>query len=52
MAAHQDGPPLVLVTHGTVVTDLTGLNIKMGEFVVLRRGTDGVHAVAGHLYVD
>jgi hypothetical protein len=24
----------------------------MGEFVVLRRGPDGSHAVAGQLYVD
>src|SRR3989442_11829746 len=34
--AHRGGPPLVLVTHGSVVTDLTGLNIRMGAFVVLR----------------
>ena len=52
IAAHQGGPPLVLVTHGVVVTDLTGLNIRMGEFVVLRRGPDGRHVVAGQLYVD
>jgi broad specificity phosphatase PhoE len=52
IAAHQAGPPLVLVTHGSVVTDLTGLNIRMGEFVVLERRTDGTHAVAGQLYVD
>jgi broad specificity phosphatase PhoE len=52
LAAHRDGPPLVLVTHGSVVTDLTGLNIRMGEFVVLRRGADGVHAIAGRLYVE
>src|SRR5262245_13433002 len=37
MRAHQSGPPLVLVTHGSVVSDLTGLNIRMGELVVLRR---------------
>ena len=52
IAAHQSGPPLVLVTHGSVVTDLTGLSIRMGGFVVLRRGPDGSHSVAGQLYVD
>jgi broad specificity phosphatase PhoE len=52
IAAHRSGPPLVLVTHGSVVTDLTGLGIRMGEFAVLRRGPDGGHAVAGQLYVD
>ena len=52
IAEHQDGPPLVLVTHGSVVTDVTGLDVKMGAFVVLRRGTDGAHAVAGQLYVQ
>jgi broad specificity phosphatase PhoE len=52
IAAHRDGPPLVLVTHGSVVTDLTGLNVRMGELVVLRRGGDGAHAVAGQLYVE
>ena len=52
IAAHRDGPPLVLVTHGSVVSDLTGLNIRMGELVVLRRGGDGAHAVAGQLYVE
>ncbi|MGH7320409.1 MAG: histidine phosphatase family protein [Candidatus Rokuibacteriota bacterium] len=52
IAAHQDGPPMVLVTHGSVVTDLTGLSIRMGEFVVLRRAADGSHAVAGQRYVD
>lgn len=50
--AHRAGAPLVLVTHGSVVTDLTGLNIRMGEFVVLRRAPDGTHAVAGQLYVE
>jgi phosphohistidine phosphatase SixA len=50
--AHRTGPPLVLVTHGSVVTDLTGLNIKMGEFVVLRLAPDGTRAVAGQLYVE
>ena len=52
IADHQSGAPLVLVTHGTVVTDLTGLNIRMGELVVLRRGPDGGHVVAGQLYVE
>jgi len=52
IATHRSGPPLVLVTHGSVVTDLTGLNIRMGEFVVLERGPDGAHTVAGQLYVD
>ena len=52
IAAHRSGPLLVLVTHGSVVTDLTGRSIRMGEFVVLRRGADGSHAVAGELYVD
>jgi broad specificity phosphatase PhoE len=50
--AHRDAAPLVLVTHGSVVTDLTGLNIRMGEFVVLRRAPDGTHAVGGQLYVE
>jgi broad specificity phosphatase PhoE len=52
IAAHQSGPPLVLITHGTVVTDLTRLQIRMGAFVVLRRGADGHHTVAGQLYVE
>lgn len=52
VAAHHGGPPLVLVTHGSVITDLTGRNIKMGAFVVLRRGADGTHAVVGELYVE
>jgi len=52
IAAHQGGPPLVLVTHGFPITDLTGLNIRMGELIVLRRAADGSHAVAGHLYVN
>jgi len=50
--AHHTGAPLVLVTHGSVVTDLTGLNIKMGEFVVLRRAPDGTRVVAGQFYVE
>jgi hypothetical protein len=52
IAAHRTGSPLVLVTHGSVVSDLTGLNIQMGAFVVLRRSPDGSHVVAGQLYVD
>jgi phosphohistidine phosphatase SixA len=52
IAAHRSGPPLVLVPHGTVLTDLTGLNVQMGAFVVLRRAADGSHVVAGQLYVD
>jgi broad specificity phosphatase PhoE len=52
IAAHEEGPPLVLVTHGTVVTDLTALSVRMGEFVVLRRTAAGDHAVAGQLYVE
>jgi phosphohistidine phosphatase SixA len=52
IAAHRDGAPLVLVTHGSVVTDLTGRNIRMGELVVLRRAADGTHTVAGQLYVE
>ena len=52
IAAHRDTAVLVLITHGSVVSDLTGLNIKMGAFVVLRRGADGTHAVAGELYVE
>lgn len=52
IAGHREGPPLVLVTHGSVVTDLTGLNVQMGAFVVLRRQADGHHVVAGQLYVD
>jgi phosphohistidine phosphatase SixA len=52
IAAHRGERPLVLVTHGSVVSDLTGLNVRMGEFVVLRRAVDGGHAVAGQLYVE
>ena len=51
IAAYRDGPPLVLVTHGSVVSELTGLNIRMGAFVVLRRETDGRHTVVGDLYI-
>jgi broad specificity phosphatase PhoE len=35
-----------------VVTDLTGVNVQMGELVVLRREPDGRHAVAGRLYIE
>jgi broad specificity phosphatase PhoE len=52
IADHRDGPPLVLVTHGSVVTDLTGLNVRMGAFVVLRRSSEGRHAVVGELYIE
>lgn len=52
IAAHQSGPPLVLITHGSVVSDLTGLSIGMGAFVVLKPGPDGGHSVAGRLYVE
>ena len=52
IAAHRDGAPLVLVTHGSVVSDLTRLDVRMGAFVVLRRAADGTHAVAGQLYVE
>jgi len=52
IAAHRDGPPLVLVTHGSVISDLTGLDVRMGAFVVLRRAADGAHTVAGQLYVE
>ena len=52
IAAHGGELPLVLVTHGSVVTDLTGLSIRMGEFLVLRRAADGSHRVAGQLYVE
>jgi broad specificity phosphatase PhoE len=49
---HREGPPLVLVTHGSVVADLTGLTVRMGAFVVLRRVANGRHEVAGELYVE
>jgi broad specificity phosphatase PhoE len=52
IAAHASGPPLVLVTHGSVVTDLTELDVRMGAFVVLRRSADGRHTAAGQLYVE
>jgi len=52
MAEHRAGPPLVLVTHGFVIHELTGLEVRMGAFVVMKRGADGAHAVAGQLYVE
>ncbi len=52
IAAHRDGLPLVLVTHGSVLSDLTGLDVPMGAFVVLRRGVDGAHTVVGQLFVE
>ena len=50
--AYRDMPALVLVTHGSVVSDLTGVDVRMGGLVVLRRGADGRYAVAGQLYID
>ncbi len=52
IGAHRDGPPLVVVTHGSVVANLTGLNVRMGTFVVLRRASDGTHTVVGQLYIE
>jgi phosphohistidine phosphatase SixA len=52
IGGHREGAPLVLVTHGSVVSDLTGLNVRMGELVVLRRAADGTHVSAGQLYID
>jgi broad specificity phosphatase PhoE len=52
IAAHREALPLVLVTHGSVITDLTGLVIRMGELVVLRPAPNGAFEVAGQLYVD
>ena len=52
IADPREGPPLVLVTHGSVVSDLTGLDIRMGAFAVLRRGADGTHSAAGQVYVE
>lgn len=52
IVAHRDGPPLVLITHGSVVSDLTGLDIRMGAFVVLRRNGGGHRVTAGQLYVE
>jgi broad specificity phosphatase PhoE len=51
IAAHRDGLPLVLVTHGSVVSDLTGLDVRMGAMVVMRRSGDA-HVVVGHVYVE
>jgi broad specificity phosphatase PhoE len=52
MDEHHGSAPLVLVTHGTVVSDLTQRSIRMGEFVVLRRTATGSYEVAGQLYVE
>jgi phosphohistidine phosphatase SixA len=52
IATHREGLPLVLVTHVTVINDVTGRNIRMGAFLVLRPGDDGVHRVVGQIYVD
>jgi phosphohistidine phosphatase SixA len=52
MARHTSGPPHVLVTHGFTITDLTGLDIRMGAFIVLRRAADGSHAVVGDLFIE
>ena len=52
IAGHASGAPLVLVTHGSVVTDLTGVNIPMGGFVVMRRTSDGRHEVVGDLFLE
>ena len=52
IVAHRDGLPLVLVTHGSVVSDLTGLDIRMGALAVLRLRAGGAHEVAGQLYVE
>ena len=52
MAEHVAGPPLVLVTHGSVVADLTGLSVRMGALVVLRRTADGRREVVGDLFVE
>jgi hypothetical protein len=50
--ANESGPPLVLVTHGSVVSNLVRLNLGMGAFVVLRGRAEGAHAMAGRLYID
>jgi broad specificity phosphatase PhoE len=52
IAEHRSGPPLVLVTHGLLATELTGLRLRMGEFAVLQYGGDGRHTVAGQLYIE
>ena len=52
IGAYHDALPLVLVTHGSVVSDLTGLEVRMGEFVVLKRDASGTLVAAGRLYVD
>jgi broad specificity phosphatase PhoE len=52
IAEHRSGTPLVLVTHGNVITDLAGPRVPMGSLVVLRRSPDGRHTVAGQLHVN
>src|SRR5262245_1816338 len=52
IGAYRDALPLVLVTHGSVVSDLTGLEVRMGELVVLKRDATGTLVVAGRLYID
>ena len=52
IAEHRGAVPLVIVTHGRVVSDLTGLSVRMGAFVVLRRMADGGHTVVGQLYIE
>ena len=52
IAEQVSGSPLVLVTHGSVVADLTGLDVRMGAFVVLRRTAERRHAVVGELFVE
>jgi hypothetical protein len=37
---------------GRVVSDLVGLNLGMGAFVVLRGKAESAHAMAGRLYID
>jgi phosphohistidine phosphatase SixA len=53
IAAYIEGPPLVLITHGNIIGDLTGItNVRMGELVVLPIASDGRHPVAGRLYIE
>jgi broad specificity phosphatase PhoE len=50
VASHRDGRPLVLVTHGSVVSDLTGVDIRMGELVVMQV-SESNHVAVGRLYL-
>jgi broad specificity phosphatase PhoE len=52
IAEYRSRAPLVLVTHGNVITDLAGPTVPMGSLVVLRRTPDGRHTVAGQLHVN